>query len=127
MNNIVTIELPCPIRVGFFSLNRKKKIGFSFDNLSAFIFRENIGGNEANLKEWVKEKGDSIFFIETLWAAANSYAQHNRIKLPISKKIFTVSISQISEEDVKKLVDAMKFSQTYGMKTLKSKKKTKKN
>lgn len=120
--HIVIVELPCPLRVGFFSLNKKKKIGFSFDNLAAFQFRENTGV-DTDLKKWVKTNGESKFFAETVWGAAESYAMHNKKNVGISKTKFMLGIAQLSEKESKKLIEAWNHSTTFGSKPPIGKKK----
>ena len=112
--------------MGFFSINRKRTIGFSFDNLSLAIFRDNSGlknGNELN--KWVKDNGNSALFVETAWAAAQSYAAHNGglAKFKLSKRNFMLGLSQITADESKKLTTAWKSSQSFGFKQSPGKKK----
>ena len=122
--NIVQIKLPCPIRVGFFSLNRKIKVGFSFDNLSAFFLRENNSiGNGADFRRWEKENDNSRIQSEIIFGAYMSYCSHFKVKQKLSIDQINYGISQLSEVEAKRIMNAWQFSTTYGYREAPSKKK----
>jgi len=122
------MELPLPVKVGVFFFNRKKKVGFSFDNLAKFNLREGLGlETHKDLDEWVKKHGQNMFLVETLYSAHQSYNMHNRINKDIDKAKFMVSISNIGEDQTKRLVECWKKSESYGSKDVPGKKKAEKH
>lgn len=121
MINRIVISLPYPTRVGFFI---KKKVGFSFDNLSAFLMREEIEcSTSADLQAWLKKNGENKLYLETLFAAAKAYKMHNVKRFNLDKKKFIQGLALLNEETSKKLVAAWTNSATYGGKDGLGKKK----
>lgn len=117
MRNKIEIKLPCPKRVGFISLNKSKLVGFSFDNLSAFNFRENIGVKDGKeLKKWVEKVGNSVMFVEVCWGAIQSYSMHTLTGIDITKKEMVTAFSLLPKTELQKVIDAWHFSETYGYK-----------
>lgn len=127
MINKLKLKVPYPIRVGFFSLNTKKTINFSFDNLSLFLFREDNGiETMADFNEWKKQHTDYDLFVLGAYYAAKSYAQHNRQKFNLNVSKFALGVASSGEENIKKLMSVWQRSNTYGSDSL-GKKKAEKN
>lgn len=124
MINQVKIKLPYPIRVGFFSLNRKIKLWFSFDNLSLFLFQqeENISDSK-EFHTWQEKHGKFDLFVYGAYYAAKSYAMHNRLKFDIDFKKFAIGLANLPESEMKELTEVWQQSQSYGYADLPGKKK----
>jgi len=124
MINQVKIKMPYPIRVGFFSINRKIKLWLSFDNLSLFLFQqEEKINNSAEMKEWQEKHGKFDLFVYATYYAAKSYAMHNRQKFEISFKKFAHGLAQLDEKDLQVITDCWQKSQNYGATKMPGKKK----
>jgi len=124
MINRIEMELPLPVKVGVFFFNRKRKVGFSFDNLAKFNLRERLNlETPKDLEKWVEASGQNMFLVETLYSAHLSYNMHNRIDRDIDKSKFMIAISKIGEKQTKRLVDCWKKSESYGAKKVPGKKK----
>lgn len=124
MINQVQIKLPYPVRVGFFSLNLKKSVSFSFDNFALFLFREKqIINAGTDLNTWVEKNGKYVMFVHGCFHAAESYCLHNRIKFDLDFKKFSIGLAQLPESDLKLLTDTWRKSQEFGAAELPGKKK----
>lgn len=124
MINQVQIRLPYPVRVGFFSINRKITVHFSFDNLSLFLFHQDEKINDSNeFKEWQEKHGKFDLFIYGAYYAAKSYAMHNRKELKIDFKKFAVGLAQLDKSELERLSECWQRSQSYGAATIPGKKK----
>lgn len=124
MINQVQVRLPYPIRVGFFSLNRKIKLWFSFDNLSLFLFQQSEKIENSNdLKAWQETHGKYDLFVYGAYYAAKSYALQNRLKFNIDLKKFALGLSSLSEKEMEQLTKTWQTSQSYGRADLPGKKK----
>ena len=124
MINRIVIELPLPVKVGVFFFNRKRKVGFSFDNLAKFNFSQEQGINTPDeLKEWVKKHGENTYMVQQLYAAHLSYNMHERIEEDVDKNKFMVAIANVGEEVISKIVEVWKRSESFGAKEVPSKKK----
>ena len=118
MINRIVVKLPYPTRVGFFV---KRKVGFSFDNLSAFYLREEIECNSGEqLKAWIKTNGESRLYMETLFAAAKSYCTHNVKRFKLDKRKMTQGIALLDENVSKQILKAWTNSETFGVKQSKA-------
>ena len=110
MINRIKVKMPYPIRVGFFIINIKKKIGFSFDNLATFLLHEVVG---SNLESWVKENGENRFFIEQYFAAHKSYCLHEK-KDHVNKERFIKGLSFADPETVDRIMKAATHAYQFG-------------
>lgn len=126
MINQVKLKLPYPVRVGFFSLNLKKTVNFSFDNFALFLFREkqliNAG---ADLNTWMETHGKYDLFVHGCFHAAEAYCLHNRLKFDLDLKKFSLGLAQLPESDLKLLTDTWRKSQEFGAVEMPGKKKVK--
>lgn len=126
MINQIQVRLPYPIRVGFFSLNRKIKLWFSFDNLSLFLFQQSEKIENSNdFKAWQESHGKYDLFVYGAYYAAKSYALQNRLKFNVDLKKFAVGLSGLSEKEMEQLTKTWQTSQSYGHADLPGKKKAK--
>ena len=124
MINQVTIKIPYPKRLGVFMLNTKKKVSFSFDNLSMFIFREdNNIDTVADFNKWQKEHSDFDMFVYAAFSAAKSYANKKCKKFNLDIKKFALGLAQCDAADIERLTKVWKDSQSYGAEKLPGKKK----
>ena len=124
MINQVKIKLPYPIRVGFFSINRKKNIWLSFDNLSLFLFQQSEKINDSkDFEQWQEKHGKFDLFVYGAFYAAKSYAMHNRKTFDIDFKKFAVGLANLPENEMKELTEVWQRSQSYGGAKLPGKKK----
>lgn len=124
MINKTSIKIAYPIRVGFLSINRTKRIWFSFDNLSLHLFRErhNIENGE-QLESWQKQHGEYDAMIFALYAAAESYAMQERKEFKLDVKKFAFGFAQADKSEIEKVLKVWKESQTFGTATIPGKKK----
>ncbi len=124
MINKTSIKIAYPIRVGFFSINRTKRIDFSFDNLSLHLFRErhNIENGE-QLSAWQKQHGEYDAMIFALYSAAESYAMQQRKEFKLDVKKFAFGFAQADKAEIEKVLKVWKDSQSFGSATLPGKKK----
>lgn len=124
MINKTSIKIAYPIRVGFLSINRTKKVWFSFDNLYFHLFRERHGiENGEQLAAWQKEHGEYDVMIYSLYAAAESYAMQNRKEFKLDVKMFAFGFAQAKKEDIERVIKVWKDSQSFGSATMPGKKK----
>lgn len=128
MINKVTIKIPYPKKLGLIFLNTKKKVSFSFDNLSMFIFREdNKIDTVAHFNKWQKEHSDFDMFVYAAYAAAKSYSTNERKKFNLNLNKFALGLAQAEKSDLEKLTKVWKDSQSYGAERMPGKKKAAKN
>lgn len=124
MINQVKVKLPYPVRVGFFSINTKKTVWFSFDNLSMFLFQQDEKITDSNgMKEWNEKHGKFDLFVYATFYAAKSYAMHNRIKFDLNFKKFAIGLANLTENEMKELTGVWQRSHGYGHSDLPGKKK----
>lgn len=124
MINQVTIQLPYPLRVGFFSINRKIKVHFSFDNLALFLFHQDEKiENSADFKAWQDKHGKFDLFVYGSFYAAKSWAMHNRKQFTVDFKKFAVGLAELDKTELEKITECWQRSQTYGAAELPGKKK----
>jgi len=123
MNGTIEIKLPYPIRVGFIRFFVKRKIGFSFDQLSLFRVLENNNIDLPDHSKWLKETNQSKIVIETLYAGAQSYCIHRRKKDNFTRKGLALALSEAGEEVTAKIVDCYMKSEKLGYKKIPVKKK----
>ena len=124
MINQVQIRLPYPVRVGFFSINRKINVHFSFDNLALFLFHQDEKINDSDgLKAWQEKHGKFDLFVYGAFYAAKSYAMHNRKEFTIDFKKFAVGLAQLDKSELERLSECWQRSQSYGAATIPGKKK----
>jgi|GEM_PF-3575863 len=134
MINRIEIELPLPVKVGVFFFNRKKKVGFSFDNLAKFSFSEehDLLNKPNALKNWVKDNGEKSYMAEALYHAHLSYNMHLRIKDFVTRDDFMTAINKFSKSDgggkiMEDVVKVWSNSETFGYKDVPGKKKAEKH
>lgn len=124
MINQAKLVIPYPIRVGFISINKKRTINFSFDNLSLFLFRERHELKTADdFEKWKEDKGSFDYLVHAAYSAAESYCFHNRIKFDLDLNKFALGFAQTDKEDLKEFTKAWKNSNEYGIAELPGKKK----
>jgi len=124
MINKTSIKIAYPIRVGFLSINRTKKVWFSFDNLSLHLFRERHKiENGEQLAEWQKQHSEYDAMIHALYSAAESYAMQNRKEFKLDVKKFAFGFAQAKKDDIERVIKVWKDSQSFGSATIPGKKK----
>ena len=115
MINRIDIKIPYPKKVGFISINFKKRVFFSFDNLSLFIFREdNKIETSKDLTEWQKQHPQFDMFVHAAYSAAKSYCMHERKPFKLDLNKFALGLAQLKKEELNNLIEVWKRSQTYG-------------
>lgn len=124
MINKSHIKIPYPKRVGFISLNLKRKVCFSFDMFSLFLFHEAEKiGKLKDLDKWKESHGKYDLFVYGAYYAAKSYSIQNRKKFKLDLNKFTLGLGQLPNDELENLVNVWKRSQEYGATDLPSKKK----
>lgn len=124
MINQVQIRLPYPVRVGFFSINRKITVHFSFDNLALFLFQQDEKITDSNgLNEWQEKHGKFDLFVYGAYYAAKSYTMHARKQFAIDFKKFAVGLAQLDKSELERLSECWQRSQSYGAAEIPGKKK----
>lgn len=117
MSEIATIKLRLPFlsRLGIFAVLIKKTVGFSFDNLSLFLFREHykIETNE-DLTNFRKDRSSFDIFVIAAYHAAESYQQHRLKKMNFTLQEFALALSRTDEKQLQELTEVWKRSTTYG-------------
>ena len=128
MINKYSLKIPYPKKFGIISFNTKKKVNFSFDNLSLFLFREeNKIDTPEDFRNWKKEHSDFDLFVYAAYFAAKSYAVQNRKILKLQLNKFALGLAQANPDELTKLTEVWKRSQEYGIDSLGGKKKVTKN
>lgn len=123
-----TINIPYPIKLGLISINRKKRVGLSFDNLALFFFREENGIEKpSDFDEWMKQHGSFDWFIHATYAAARSFAATKRKRFKLDKSKFAVGLANAGQQQLNNVTEAWKRSQNYGSDNLGKKKVTEKS
>ena len=126
MTNQVSIKINYPVRFGFISVNRKRTVNLSFDNLALFLFREDNELNDSNdLHEWQKKHNEFDILIHAVFAACKSWHLHNRKPFNFELKKFALGFAEAKKEDIEKVIEVWKRSQSYGAAELPGKKKAK--
>lgn len=98
------------------SFQRSKRIGFEFTNQTIYNFRENVNINTSeDWERWIKENGQNVLVAEMTYGAAQAYCQAERKKQTFTKSSLTVAIVTADPETQKKIVDAWRSSQTFGV------------
>ena len=124
MINQVKIKMPYPIRVGFFSINTKKTINLSFDNLALFLFHQDEKINDSkDFKEWQEKHGKFDLFVYGSYYAAKSWEMQNRKELRINFKKFAVGLAQLNQAELERITEVWQRSQSYGAAEIPGKKK----
>jgi len=124
MINRVTIKLPYQKRFGLISINSKKKVSFSFDNLSLFIFREdNKIDTTEDFSKWRKEHSEFDLFVHAAFCAAKSYCMHEKKSFKLQLNKFALGLAQVDKDELQRLIDVWNNSQSYGADSIKGKKK----
>ncbi|NIA28711.1 MAG: hypothetical protein GWP06_02210 [Actinobacteria bacterium] len=122
MHDSLTLSLPYPVYwLGLrFSINRK--IGFSFTNLSIFLFREdaNISTSD-DYNKWIEEKGQTVLVNEMLFFSAKAYCMLERKKENFTQTGLKIAIATAPAENQQRLMKTWKESQTFGMTSEKKK------
>ena len=126
MINQVSIKINYPVRFGFISVNRKRTVNLSFDNLALFLFREdNELNNTVDLHEWQKKHNEFDILINAVFAACKSWHLQNRKPFNFELKKFALGFAEAKKEDIEKVIEVWKKSQSYGAAELPGKKKAK--
>jgi hypothetical protein len=126
MINQIKIDIPYQKRWGIFSITVKKKIWFSFDQLSLFLFYRDEKINDMNdLSEWRKNHGEFDLFVYGAYYAAKSYYMDKSEVFGIDFKKFAFGIAQLDKSKLEEIVKVWKTSQSYGAADLPGKKKAK--
>lgn len=126
MINQAEIVIPYPKRFGFISINSRRKVNMSFDNLALFVFREDneIESGE-DLKKWQSRNGEYDLMIEMLWSACKSWHLHNQKQFKFEKRKFALGIAQADAEQLKEVMKIWKRSQSFGVDKIKKKQQEK--
>jgi hypothetical protein len=116
MKDELITYLPYPYRFLWFTINWKKKIGFTFTNLSVFNFRENNNiNNSDDYKKWIKDNGESRYMLEMIYAAAQAYCMDNRLKQKFTKSKLAAAFALADAEIQKSIVSGWSKSHTFGL------------
>lgn len=113
-HNQVTLKLPFRKSFGIFSITRKRKIGFVFDNMVVHMVYINSGAkNGKEFEQWSKLENGALCNFEFIYCAACRYNMLNR-----NRKFTRVSLKralmEATEEQVKQLADCLRRSEKYG-------------
>jgi hypothetical protein len=124
MINEIAIRIAYPIKVGFFSINLKKKVTFRFDNLAMHLFREKqkIEAPE-QLAEWRKAHNEYDALIHVLFASAESYCMEERKPFKLDLKRFAMGFAQADKEAIDKVIKTMQAAESFGFAATPGKKK----
>ena len=121
----VEIKMPRPSRVGYFL--RRKKVGFSFDNLSFYLLaKANDLKTSDDIENYVEKVGKNTYLLQQFYYAHLSYQYwvNKTAKPKMSINKMAVSFALVDEDTIKKLSEAMEYAETWGgANTIKSKKK----
>ena len=124
MINKTSISINYPVRLGFISINRKRTVKLSFDNLALFIFREdNEIDTSEDLQKWQKQHNEFDFMIHAVFAACKSWHLQNKKTFNFELKKFAIGFADAKKEDIEKVIEVWKRSQNYGATDLPGKKK----
>lgn len=122
MKHRVVIDIPIRRKLWVFFIERKKKIGLSFDNYANLRLIENTGlDTKAKLDEWAKNNGTMALMLEYTWAAAESYALHEKKTIFLTHDEFLQSLTRLDKATWEKIQEAFSFSQAFGMPQAKKK------
>ena len=117
------LKIPYPKRLGFISLNTKRKVYFSFDNLSLFLLREeNKIITPDDFVKWQESHTSYDVFVHATYYAAKSYAIQNRKKFDLKIGKFALGLAQCKSDDLVKLTEVWKRSQEFGADSIGKKK-----
>ena len=124
-NGTIEIKLPYPIRLGFISFFVNRKIGFSFDQRSMFNLLENNEIDLPNHSDWLKKTPKGVIVLEQLFAGAQSYCEHRRIKDNFTKKGLSLALTEAGSEATDQIIKCYQDSEQLGYRKLSGKKKVK--
>lgn len=116
----IVLKLPYPVK--FLTIGRS--IGFTFTNLSIFLFREaNELKDSKDYTDWVNAHGESGLIAEMLYHSACAYCLLNRKKQNFTKSGLAKAIALLSAEKQGQLLGVWKKSEIFGATIKQSKKK----
>ena len=118
----VDIQVPYKFNIIGLSFYRDRQAGFAFTNQATLILAQNVGIELQEVPKWAKEN-QTLYFIESLFAAYIAYCQENYKKPVFDKKRLSEGFTHLSEEDQKKIVRVWNEALTTGAKPIPSKKK----
>lgn len=94
-------------------------IGFSFDNQAMFNFTSNIGIKDSReLQAWMEKNGEGVSANEIVFAAAQSYCIHERIKDNFTKEGLLKAITLTPKEVTDKIKKEYELSVLYKKKPI---------
>ena len=121
-HNSILVSLPYPFKFMTF----KRKIGFSFVNLTNFLFaQENSLKTSTDYENLVKEKGEAYIVAESLYSAAKAYCLLNKKKENFTRDGLRKAIALSDTETQEQIMKVWRESETYGA-TIKKKELAKK-
>jgi len=122
-NGTIEIKLPYPVKLGPVYFNRKRMIGFSFDQRCLFNVLQNNDIDLQNHGKWLKETDRTVIVSETLFAGAQSYCQERRVKDNFTKQGLVRAIASATDQERQQIIDCYMQSEKLGYKRLPGKKK----
>lgn len=118
-HDTILIRLPYPVKF----LTIPRKIGFTFTNMSIFLFREhNEIKTSKEYEDWVASHGQSVFLNEMLYFAAMAYCLQNKSRENFTKDGLTKAVALASQAKQEQILKVWRASETFGA-TLKTSKK----
>ena len=121
----IEVRIPYPFRFLGLNIAFKKKIGFSFTNLSIFLFREanNITTSE-DYTNWLTNNGEEQGLIpEMLYYAAVAYAMENKKPEKFTKNGIKVAITMAPKTVQEEIMNTWRLSQVFGENKMPTEKK----
>jgi len=103
----------------------KRKIGFSFDQLSMFRLLQNNSIDLPSHSKWIKETPRHKIAAEQIFAAAESYCITRRRKNNFTKEKLSKALIEAGEEVTKKIIDCYMQSEQLGQRKMPGRRKKK--
>ncbi len=128
MHDRIEVRIPYPIRIFGLNVAFKRKIGFSFTNLSIFLFREaNKLETSEDYNNWLANNGEEKGLIsEMLYYAAKAYSMEEKRAENFTKEGIQVAITMAPKAMQEEIMGTWRESQVFGLKSTEKKKVRKK-
>lgn len=105
------VKLPYPTTIFGKTFIRSREIGFEFNNLAMFNFRENTGlVDSKKLTDWIEKYGHPRMINEIIYGAAQAYCMIHKTRENFVKSKLLQAVTLADEETQRKIIAAWELS-----------------
>lgn len=111
----IVVRLPIPTKIMGVWLNIGREIGFSFTNMTLYLFRDANGFKTSkDYQEWIATRNETILISEMLYYAYLAYCHHNIKKDKFTKEQIQKGIALADMVVKEKILRVWSNSDTFG-------------